>query len=101
MRAEPAYRIDVEGDDLVVRVRRGVLDQEQVSRFLDSLELETIRRRSQLSEADARALADEIDRGVWERVRHSRFCRRASLAQHQRAKVRVRSAGWAKVQSGA
>jgi hypothetical protein len=67
--AEPAYRIDVEEQDLVVRVRRDVLDREEVSRFLDFLELESIRRRSQLSEADAAGLADEIDAAVWERVR--------------------------------
>lgn len=67
--AEPAYRIDIEERDIVVRVRRDVLDREEVSRFLDYLELESIRRRSQLSETDAVALADEIDRAVWKRTR--------------------------------
>lgn len=67
--AEPAYRIDIEEQDIVVRVRRDVLGREEVSRFLDYLELESIRRRSQLSEADAAALADEIDRAAWERTR--------------------------------
>ena len=67
--AEPAYRIDVEEQDLVVRVRRGVLDRDEVSRFLDFLELESIRRRSEVSEADAAGLADEIDASVWERYR--------------------------------
>lgn len=67
--AEPAYRIDVEEQDLVVRVRRGVLDRDEVSRFLDFLELESIRRRSELSEAAAARLADEIDASVWERYR--------------------------------
>lgn len=67
--AEPAYRIDVEEQDLVVRVRRGVLDRDEVSRFLDFLELESIRRRSELSEAEAARLADEIDASVWDRYR--------------------------------
>lgn len=67
--AEPAYRIDFEEQDIVVRVRRDVLDREEVSRFLDYLELEAIRRRSQLAETDAAALADEVDRAVWERTR--------------------------------
>lgn len=67
--AEPAYRIDIEEQDIVVRVRRDVLDREEVSRFLDYLELESIRRRSQLCESDAAALADEVDRAVWERTR--------------------------------
>jgi hypothetical protein len=67
--AEPAYRIEVEDRDLVVRVRRDVLDREEVSRFLDFLELESIRRRSQLSENDAARLADEIDAAVWKQLR--------------------------------
>lgn len=67
--AEPAYRIDIEEQDIVVRVRRDVLDREEVSRFLDYLELESIRRRSQLSEADAAAIAQEIDRAAWKRSR--------------------------------
>ena len=69
MMAEPAYRIDVEEQDLVVRVRRDTIDREEVSRFLDFLELESIRRRSQLTEEDAGRLADEIDGQVWERIR--------------------------------
>lgn len=67
--AEPAYRIDVEEHEMVVRLRRGVLGRNEVSRFLDFLELESIRRRSELSEADAALLADEIDRAVWARTR--------------------------------
>jgi hypothetical protein len=67
--AEPAYRIDVEEQDLVVRVRRDVFDRDEISRFLDFLELETIRRRSDLSVEDAARLADEIDSSVWERYR--------------------------------
>jgi hypothetical protein len=67
--AEPAYRIDIEEQDIVVRVRRDMVGREEVSRFLDYLELESVRRRSQLSESDATALADEVDRAVWERVR--------------------------------
>jgi transcriptional regulator of NAD metabolism len=67
--AEPAYRVDLEDQDLVVRVRRDLVDREEVSRFLDFLEMESIRKRSQLTDADAAALADEIDRSVWERNR--------------------------------
>jgi hypothetical protein len=69
MAAEPAYRIEIEDRDVVVRLRRGVLNQADVSKFLDYLELEALRRRSELSEADAQDLAQEIDRAVWARVR--------------------------------
>jgi hypothetical protein len=72
MAAEPAYRIEIEDRDVVVRLRRGVLNQAEVSRFLDYLELEALRRRSELSEAGAQDLAQEIDRAVWARVRGRR-----------------------------
>ncbi len=64
-----AYRIDVEEQDLVVRMRRDVLDREDISRFLDYLELASLRRRSALTEEDAARLADEVDRGAWNRHR--------------------------------
>lgn len=67
--AEPAYRIDVGEQEMVVRLKRGVLGRDQVSRFLDFLELESIRQRSELTEADAALLADEIDDAVWARAR--------------------------------
>jgi hypothetical protein len=69
MAAEPAYRIQVEERDLVVRLRRGVLNQAEVSKFLDYLELESLRRRSELTEEDAQHLAREIDGAAWARVR--------------------------------
>lgn len=69
MATEPAYSIDVEEDDIVVRLRRDFLTRDEVSTFLDYLELESIRRRSKLSDADATALTEEIDRAVWERTR--------------------------------
>jgi hypothetical protein len=69
MSAERAYRIDMEQDDIVVRVRRDVLGADEVSRFLDYLELEAIARRSDLGEEDAASLAREIDRAVWQHAR--------------------------------
>ena len=67
--AEPAYRIDFEPHEMVVRLKRGVIGRDQVSRFLDFLELEAIRQRSELTEADAALLAGEIDHAVWDRAR--------------------------------
>lgn len=69
MSAPPAYRIDVQDRELVIRLRQDLLSQEEVSRFLDYLELESIRRRSALSEDEAAGLAAAIDRGVWARTR--------------------------------
>lgn len=69
--SQPAYRIDRSSpDEIVVRIRTGMLSDEKITRFLALLDLETIREKSQLTEAAARELADEIDRAVWEKNRH-------------------------------
>jgi hypothetical protein len=60
-----AYTIAIEDDDVIVRLRGGALDRAAVAKFLDYLELESIRRRSELSKEDAAALASEIDHAVW------------------------------------
>jgi hypothetical protein len=69
MAATPAYRIDIEGQEIVVRLPRSLLNRDEVSTFLDYLELQAIRRRSELSQEQAEALAEEIDRSTWEAVR--------------------------------
>jgi hypothetical protein len=65
--AEPAFRIEQGEHELVVRVRRDAVESGRVVRFLDFLELEVIRGRSELSAEAASALAAEIDSAVWER----------------------------------
>jgi hypothetical protein len=65
-----AYRIDFEERDMVLRVPRELLGREEVTQFLDFLELDSIRERSELAEEDGAALADEVDRAVWDRLRH-------------------------------
>lgn len=52
-----------------MRLRGDVLDRETIARFLDYLQLETIRRRSHLTEEQAAELAAEIDAKVWEKLR--------------------------------
>jgi hypothetical protein len=69
--SQPAYQIDRSSpDEIVVRIRRGALSDEKISRFLALLDLETIREKSQLTAEAAQELADEIDRAVWEKNRH-------------------------------
>lgn len=69
--SEPSYQIDRSNpDEIVVRIRRGMLSDEKISRFLALIELETIREKSQLTEEAAQELADEIDHAVWEKNRH-------------------------------
>jgi hypothetical protein len=53
-----------------VRVNEEFFTEDVVSRFLDYLTLESIQKRSQLTQEDAEMLADEIKTAAWERVRH-------------------------------
>ncbi len=59
------YQVAVEKDSISVRIPTALFTREEIIRFLDYLEVEAIRRRSQLARADAEALAAEIDRTGW------------------------------------
>lgn len=66
---DPVYSIAVENSDIVVRLNRNTIDQAALVRFLDYLELEAIRKRSQLTNEQVVELADDIDRAAWERLK--------------------------------
>lgn len=63
------YSVVVESQDVVVRLNKDMIDRDAMTRFLDYLELELIRKRSQLTQEQADALAAEIDRDVWENLK--------------------------------
>ena len=67
--ANSAYSIAVEDTDIVVRLNRNTINQDALRRFLDYLELETIRNQSQLTDEQAVELATNIDRAVWETLK--------------------------------
>lgn len=67
----PSFRVVVDKQEVVVRFRRDALDLGTLERILDYLELESIRKRSQLSVVQAEKLADEIDRSVWRTLKES------------------------------
>lgn len=60
----PSYLINVEKSDVIVRFRRDMIDETALGIFLDYLELESIRKRSTLTEEQAAELAKEIDAAV-------------------------------------
>ncbi|MBW4457886.1 MAG: hypothetical protein KME55_37580 [Nostoc indistinguendum CM1-VF10] len=64
------YNITLDGQDIIIKFNKNILDQESLSKFLEYLELETIRRRSHLTEEQATTLADEIDRDAWLKIKH-------------------------------
>ena len=64
-----AYKINIERQDIVLRFRRDAIDEAALARFLDYLEIESIRKKSALTERQAAELASEIDRAVWENLK--------------------------------
>lgn len=64
------YEIETEQDSIVIRLPRELANDEGLVRFLDYLEMQDIRQRSELSEEDAEKLAAEVKRDAWQRVRH-------------------------------
>ena len=66
---EVAYRIDFDGDDIVLRMRADSMSRDDLSNFLDRILLEQLRRRASLNDEQIAELADELDRAVWERLR--------------------------------
>ncbi|MBR8836937.1 MAG: hypothetical protein DSM106950_23760 [Stigonema ocellatum SAG 48.90 = DSM 106950] len=63
------YNITVDNQDIIVRFNRDIIDQDTLSKFLDYLELETIRKRSNLTVEQAATLAEEIDRDMWSKIK--------------------------------
>ena len=61
------YDITIEQHEFVVRFARTMFDQDDITRFLEYIELESIRKRSQLTREQADALANEIDRKGFDR----------------------------------
>ena len=66
-----SYQINIERQDIVLRFRRDAIDEAALARFLDYLELESIRKQSQLTEKQAADLAKEIDKAVWASLKTS------------------------------
>lgn len=63
-----SFQVAIEQDSILVRVPRTLFTRDEIVRFLDYLEVEAIRRRSQLTRTDAQALAAEIDRAGWSQL---------------------------------
>jgi hypothetical protein len=65
-----AYQIMSDQDDIVIRFPRRLIDEQELSKLLDYLELEAIRRRSELSEEEAAKLVTDIKQEAWRQVKH-------------------------------
>ena len=65
------YKIDSKDKDIIIRLDTDLIDKEALSRFLDYIELESIRKRSKLSKEQALKLAKKVDREVWRKVQNN------------------------------
>jgi hypothetical protein len=74
MSYSPSYNIAIDKQNVVVRFNRDMIDRTALARFLDYLELESIRKRSQLTDAQAAELAAEIDQAVWNDIWQTFSC---------------------------
>jgi len=63
------YEITLDNENIIVKLDRNLISQERMTKFLDYLELEIIRQRSQLSETDAENMAAEINRDIWSNIK--------------------------------
>ena len=74
MPAEPSvsslpYSVTVQDDDYVVRIDRHLLTRDDLSSLLDYFLLRSITQKSQASQEEIDALADEVDRAVVKTLR--------------------------------
>ena len=67
---ENALRNRDRAGSIAIRLPRRLAHDEGLVRFLDYLEIQDIRQRSELSEEDAAELAREVKRDAWKRVGH-------------------------------
>ncbi|HET7229322.1 MAG TPA: hypothetical protein VFJ16_04935 [Longimicrobium sp.] len=63
------YRVDLNGDEILVRLNASVMSREEVSDLLDYIFLEKVRRQASLSPEQIAELADEVDRATANRLR--------------------------------
>lgn len=63
------YQITNDEDDFIIRFPRQLLDEVELMRLLDFMEMESIRRRSQVSAAEADSLVGSIKQGAWQQVK--------------------------------
>lgn len=67
------FKISYENDDIVIRIRNSEIDNETLMEFLDYIELESIKKRSRLTEEESFYLSKEIDQSVWAKVKERYF----------------------------
>ena len=63
------YQIDSDSQNIIVKFNKQIVDREALIRFLDYLELESLRKRSQMTEEAANTLALSVEQSVWSKLK--------------------------------
>ncbi len=64
-----AYEVTGDQDNIIIRLSRESVDQKELEKLLDYLELESIRQRSQLTKQNAENLTYDIKQAAWQKVK--------------------------------
>lgn len=62
------FRVTTDEDSIVIRLPREGTDEQVLGKLLDYLELEQLRRQSQLDRDEAADLSTEVKQGAWRQV---------------------------------
>ena len=63
------YKIEYEGKDIVIRFDKKSVDKNSLMNLLEYIELEQIRKKSKITEKQAKRLAKEINQKVWDKLK--------------------------------
>ncbi|ADZ31536.1 methyltransferase [Planktothrix phage PaV-LD] len=66
MSNQSLYSISLENQDIIIKFNREMVNLELLTQFLEYLELESIRNRSQLTAEQITNLSQEVNQEVWD-----------------------------------
>ena len=69
MSNQSLYRISLESQDIIIKFNREMVNLELLTQFLEYLELESIRNRSQLTAEEITNLSQEVNQEVWDNLK--------------------------------
>lgn len=66
---QTGYSYALDGRDIVLRMDKDLVEPEYFARFLDYLNVQAIRRRSQLAQAQVETLASDVNQAIWQQLK--------------------------------
>jgi hypothetical protein len=61
------YQITTTNQEVVITLKRSLIEKEKLKQFLDYLTIKAIHQNSRLTEESAKQLISEIDKSLWEK----------------------------------